>query len=368
MSTYSLTSMDPDNLINYLIQKHLIDMKSIVEDKIIIRDVSRLNHNIQVLQENGIGYFLKQPSRTNEYSNKFVKKEAKFYSVMFSDKKFEDIQMMLPNFIKYERKNNVLIIEFLKNMTHLSEIQLNPTQQIECFETIGKYLAIYHNKFHKYLHHNSFRFLEKSLPLTFFLSRPRPEIFSVISNGALELLKTIQQKPGMAKFLEDIPDKWNPTTMIHGDMRMDNILVSTNPKNLKNIKVIDWELSSIGDPIWDVAGLVSDLVLQQFYLLISEGEMDGYSYESQLRLLTRKVNPLSKRFLKIYYKNLDKKRLKEDQFEIKLLKFCIAKIIQTAFNSLQYSDTITSIAEDIIQISSQMILNQDQTITHILER
>ncbi|WP_164490205.1 aminoglycoside phosphotransferase family protein [Runella sp. SP2] len=42
--------------------------------------------------------------------------------------------------------------------------------------------------------------------------------------------------------------KWTPTSLIHFDLNLQNILVVN-----KDIKIIDWELAMIGDPVWDVA-------------------------------------------------------------------------------------------------------------------
>lgn len=50
---------------------------------------------------------------------------------------------------------------------------------------------------------------------------------------------------------------WTPSTLIHGDFQMSNLLV--NVQNVQKISVVDWELSGLGDPHWDVGTMVGSL-------------------------------------------------------------------------------------------------------------
>lgn len=58
------------------------------------------------------------------------------------------------------------------------------------------------------------------------------------------------------KKLVDIADLWNPTSFIHGDLKFDNMIV-----DVADIRLIDWELGSVGDVAWDIA-----TVLQEYFL------------------------------------------------------------------------------------------------------
>lgn len=52
-------------------------------------------------------------------------------------------------------------------------------------------------------------------------------------------------------------DGWRSDVVIHGDMRLANVLVCRSPPA---IRFIDWETSGWGDPRWDLAGLVQELI------------------------------------------------------------------------------------------------------------
>lgn len=64
--------------------------------------------------------------------------------------------------------------------------------------------------------------------------------------------KTVEQ-PDMNKLIEWLPENapdFDKTTVVHGDFRLDNLIFNAN---LEVIAVLDWELSTIGDPLSDLS-------------------------------------------------------------------------------------------------------------------
>lgn len=44
-------------------------------------------------------------------------------------------------------------------------------------------------------------------------------------------------------------------TLVHGDVRWENCLVQADPGS---VRLIDWETAGMGDPAWDVAGVIQE--------------------------------------------------------------------------------------------------------------
>ncbi|MBR9862098.1 MAG: phosphotransferase family protein [Rhodobacteraceae bacterium] len=66
-------------------------------------------------------------------------------------------------------------------------------------------------------------------------------------------------------FAENIPAA-SPTTLVHGDYRIGNLMYGTNPARVE--AVLDWELSTLGDPL-------SDLAHWMMFYALSPDQMGG---------------------------------------------------------------------------------------------
>jgi hypothetical protein len=51
---------------------------------------------------------------------------------------------------------------------------------------------------------------------------------------------------------------WQPTGLMHGDLRWTNVLPSSDVR--PHVWLVDWELSCLGDPAWDVGSALADIV------------------------------------------------------------------------------------------------------------
>jgi Phosphotransferase enzyme family len=54
---------------------------------------------------------------------------------------------------------------------------------------------------------------------------------------------------------------WTANALIHGDIKAEHCYVAWREDGSVDLRVIDWELSGIGDPAWDVACAVSEILV-----------------------------------------------------------------------------------------------------------
>ena len=79
--------------------------------------------------------------------------------------------------------------------------------------------------------------------------RPTPRDMRGFSAGALELLVTLQRSAPLCAHLDRLCVPLEPQTVIHGDVRLENVLVG-GPSGLR---LVDWEFAGAGEGAWDVA-------------------------------------------------------------------------------------------------------------------
>jgi hypothetical protein len=69
----------------------------------------------------------------------------------------------------------------------------------------------------------------------------------------LPVLAAAGSRPAVVAGLRRARGAWRPIALVHGDLKHDNVLLGPDGQ----VAVIDWELAHIGDPAWDLAGLLS---------------------------------------------------------------------------------------------------------------
>ncbi|MFE3170618.1 phosphotransferase family protein [Amycolatopsis sp. NPDC059090] len=68
-----------------------------------------------------------------------------------------------------------------------------------------------------------------------------------------EWIRVVQRLSG---HLAELHRKWAPRSLVHFDLRDDNVLFATN-----GLRIIDWEFACVGDPAYDVGYLIAQFVL-----------------------------------------------------------------------------------------------------------
>ncbi|MDH3677611.1 MAG: phosphotransferase [Nitrosopumilus sp.] len=352
-----------DSIASYMIDKGLVKSKSIVDSDLIVSDLSRKNRNFTIVSENSTSYFLKQPYVTDEYSIETINRESKFYSKTFSSKKFSKIQEIIPKFIEFDSKNNILITKFISNYQKNNEKEILFAEQMSA---LGKSLGMFHSFTSKKMIHSEFDFLPKSFPPTILISHPSPELFSLMGLGSLQFLKDIQQNKILFRFLVDIEKIWCVETIIHGDLKFDNVIFTTSEtKKDPELKLLDWELVNRGDPAWDIGTILFGFLYSH---LFGEDFLKNFKVNEnfdQVKSLIQTIGLDFKVLWKVYQKEMKQTKLIDKTFLDRAIKYATAKLIQSSFDSLQ--EEVESSDRELINIKiSETLIKNIDLIKHIL--
>jgi Ser/Thr protein kinase RdoA (MazF antagonist) len=117
---------------------------------------------------------------------------------------------------------------------------------------------------------------------------PPPDILSHLSLAGLRLIGILQREPGLSDRIDQAARSWQPDTVIHGDVKSDNILVhqAAGPPAAVELTLVDWELVQVGDAAWDLGGALHD------YLVFWTGSMPLESAPAIDLMLKRARYPL----------------------------------------------------------------------------
>ena len=103
--------------------------------------------------------------------------------------------------------------------------------------------------------------LSCDVPWIMMVHRPRPELLASLSTANADTIRILQSHEGLVVRLDQLRDRWHQETLIHSDIKSDNILVWRSKQDTgTEIRIVDWEMVQRGDPAWDVAGALQDYI------------------------------------------------------------------------------------------------------------
>lgn len=72
------------------------------------------------------------------------------------------------------------------------------------------------------------------------------------------LFRSLSARPVFRRGFWEAWNAWRATGLMHGDLRWTNVLFADG--EVPHVWLVDWELSCLGDPAWDVGSVLADIV------------------------------------------------------------------------------------------------------------
>ncbi len=251
------------NLPHYLMAKGLISAQSVVEGDFMLAEAGRRNRNFKVVRRKQPGLFVKQIKSTEAQAISTIEREAAFYRAVHSDPRYAAIAQMIPKFVDYEPPRHALTLGLTENAESISEHHVRQAQIPEnTARLIGKALGIAHS-------HGPTMVADPATRALFPYQAPWPMTleqtgFSFLDNFppiGPQLSASIRQSPKLLPMLSALRPLWQYDSLIHGDMKWDNCLLSSRDGVELNLTIVDWELADIGDGAWDVATIFKEYLV-----------------------------------------------------------------------------------------------------------
>ncbi len=92
-------------------------------------------------------------------------------------------------------------------------------------------------------------------PWIFIIGEQAETVMPNMSGGVREVVAQLRATPELLHGLGQLGRQWPQRCLTHGDMKFDNIMVVERGEE-RALRLIDWELGNLGDPLWDVAGAI----------------------------------------------------------------------------------------------------------------
>jgi thiamine kinase-like enzyme len=210
-------------------------------------------------------FFLKQPTKSTLENKSTVENENIFYD-WIKDKGFKNV----PKIVDFDSYNTILTtsiiadsINLAKALKELRTITLNSDKWNKSeiiIKNVAERLAAFHQ-------------ISTTIPPPIIpFSKATPSFLPILDNleendfSPLSIINLDFLDIDIKLFQRIFTDyskniilqtnqQWESQTVIHFDFRTDNILINNNDE----ITITDWEMCSMGDPLWDVTTILNSL-------------------------------------------------------------------------------------------------------------
>jgi len=249
-----------DDVIRFLIDGGILEAEEIVGSGVTLQEGVRRNRNTRVEFSDGSGVFVKRPEPMSPLSQDTLIAEGEFYLAHGTER--SPLAGVLARLRHFDRSVPVIVLELLSHHRSLREICLTSGVidfPISAYRSAARALADVHGLAPASM---SNRIASVVRPVEWIagLRRPEPRILTSISNAGLGVLEIVQASASIDRGIAGLEEMWRPEALVHGDVRADNLLVDLRPDGEPDVRIIDWELWQVGDPAWDVAGLLEAAV------------------------------------------------------------------------------------------------------------
>jgi Ser/Thr protein kinase RdoA (MazF antagonist) len=325
------------NILHYLLDKHFSEIESAVSGSFVVRSLTRRNLNFHVSSSTQ-AYLVKQAKGWDVQSRASLEREALFYRQAETDRR---LAPLAPQCYAYDPPNSILILEFLSGHTDLYRVadRFEPALGRLCGETMG----VLHREMESSNGDSNFqRTIPWGLPLHDLPEQDKDEP----GGGRCEFTRVLKRHPEFARSLDALRAEWRPDTLTHGDWKLENCLIS---RDRTRLRVVDWEFAAWGDSIWDVAAQLQSC--WNFWV----------RWPSKYPIET--IQPALRAFLNAYAQSRGRDPV---ELAARAIRFAGARMLQSAFESLDKAEQMTGAAVRLLQGSFNILTRPEWAAEQLL--
>ncbi|MEM9454152.1 MAG: aminoglycoside phosphotransferase family protein [Myxococcota bacterium] len=272
-----------ENIGPYLTERRLLPLEELHAGKVRVYARGSRNNNLVIERAEGNDFFVKQSRISFDPSSiQTLRREAMFYFVVAADPAYEKLRDLLIRCYLFDTARNIVVLDHLTGFESLFDRRLRHGPcSAQIGESIARALATLH--------------VHGAAAVG---SSPHPDVFpqalvnglaaidapiSTIKPGFDHIKRALNADPVVMNVMRSLRDTWSPTTLIHNDLKSQNILVRREQADddETSLYLIDWELVDRGDPCWDLGSILSDGLYS--YLLDSCGIKTGIEQLAQIQ-------------------------------------------------------------------------------------
>ena len=350
----------------FLLEKGIIKAKSLVDGDYQITTSQTRNAIFKIVRKKEKSLFVKQLNSFDPTNTYVLQKDATSLWLIKNEKEFDKLSHFVPDYFGFDPEKQVLITEYIPNSLNLEDYVRSQSGKLKnsILNKLANILSSYHFKLSDKLKNSkSISFFPNQIPWVLEIAE-NPDFQLPIQSrtGSNPVVQAVKSNGEFLKVLRGIKLEWQALTLIHGDIKGMNFLIYGNGDD-EVIKIIDWEIADIGDPLWDVAGIFANMICNHLnyssqYLNVHFAPVPGISLKDISAVLK------DAHYFWGQYKTMTKNNLPKDSISInKLIKYTGARLIQTAIEQNMMMPNLQPNAIKMLQASYAILSHQSEVIS-----
>jgi Ser/Thr protein kinase RdoA (MazF antagonist) len=358
--------LDVSSITAYLLRNNIVSRDAVVEDRWSVHAGAGHERTLRVDVPNGPGCFIKQPPEAGQKAEALLLRERKFYAFCHHEPSAAAVAAFLPRLLAQADDPHLLVLELFRDAVTLwSALGREEAGMLPVYlaRATGGALATIHGTFREMESRTRPDWLSGNLPWGMRIHQPRPAIRATLSTANAEMLHILQTEGRLSTLLDQLPELWQPDTIIHNDVKMANVLIlparSKSTGASDQVRIIDWEHVQMGDPAWDVAGAFQDFVHFWIMSMPLAEPLDADAIVSRARYPLAMVQPVIRSFWEGYRTTCGLSSARASRLLSRAVRFSAARLIQTAYEWGAPLYRIPKQSVLLLQVSANLLNNPE---------
>ena len=354
--------LSEQNAFAYLVDLGICDRESIPID---ILPLPGKNLSLHLKFANSPGWLVKQEVIDQQGCCELFLAEWAVQDLINSIPSLAPLRTFVPPIAHYDRSAAVLVSQFLEEHQSLELYSqaLDCPLDRETAAMMGRYLGTLHRLTHQSDGTMICDHLERLCPIAVRSNPPSdflalepfvPEQFGWLRQDALTFFRWYQSQPDLIQALETLSKTWSACCLTHQDLQFGNWLIN---RETRSLQLIDWERGGWGDPLTDLATLLT-YPLQQW--LSSLPPPTFGSWQQRCDAASFPFDTLQSSLVALtssYFVAFPEALLKDALPRI--LQWMGRRLIYEVETHIQYHCPIGAVEANLLHFAQQLILHPD---------
>ncbi len=350
-------------VVDLLAHVGLVPIDRVVDEALTIESSVRRNRNLRVSWRDGTGYFVKLPDDRSPLSRQTIRAEAAFYRIATEVNALRHVTVPL---VHVDDRHDLLVLELLaRHDTLLDRLRQAPrgTFPIALHARVAGELGSLHSL-------DGERMGLASPPAVApvpHYARPSPWVLHFATPATLLVLEMLGDLPSVDDGLADLASTWQAQTVVHGDIRPENVLIAETD-HASDLRLVDWELCHLGDPAQDVGALVAAAVtatLGQASFTSPEEDPSPRPWHD-LEEASTVLQATCSAIITAYTRSRDLKGRQRREFFVRATRYAAARLIQGVMEMADRHDAVTTSGCAMVEMAGNIFADPDHATVALL--